>query len=149
MTETERMKVIDVLKQAGFSRPDPGPAFPARSGRAASSYEEVFLRKFRGELIDTLEELFRIGCLAGPYYDGTSDYIYIDVITGETSYVVSSQNGGIVDFFIYGGRPVSFELVRALAEASGNSEFRDISESNWIAKLPEVAQKRRTELLKK
>ena len=148
MTETERMKVIDVLKQAGFSRPDPGPAFPARYDRGAS-YEEVFLREFRGELIDTLEVLFRIGCLAGPYYDGTADYIYIDVITGETSYVVSSQNGGIVDFCIYGGRPVSFELVRSLAEASGNSDFGDISESNWITKLPEIAQKRRAELLKK
>lgn len=148
MTETERMKVIDVLKQAGFSRPDPGPASPAHydGGR---SYEEVFFREFRGELINTLEILFRIGCLAGPYYDGTSDYIYIDVITGEPSYVVGSQNGGIVDFWLYSGRPVSFELVRALAEASGNSEFRDISESNWIAKLPEAAQKRRTELLKK
>ena len=34
-------------------------------------------------------------------------------------------------------------------KACYNSDFGDISESNWITKLPEIAQKRRAELLKK
>ena len=145
-TRDKRTLIIETIKEAGFSRPDPGPAMPG-SYDHGSSYERVYGQKIKEEFHVTRVDLFDLGCITSTSYDGKRDCVSIDVLSGEPWYIVSSQNGGVADFFIYGGKPVSYELVRSLAKASGHTEFEDISESNWLSKLPEKAQKMREELL--
>ncbi len=135
-----RELLLDVIRKAGFKRPDPGYASPG-SYDSGASYEKVFGEIINGSFCRTREYLFDLGCLSSDVYDGKNDSVCIDVLKGEPWYVVSSRNGGIADFTIYGGKPISFEFVRALAKASGNMQFTDISEDNWKLKLSKEAEK--------
>lgn len=131
-----------------FRRPDPGPAYPG-SYDNGESYRLVYGKEIAGKFYKTRADIIHLGCVSVfdyNHYDGKHDYIAIDVITGEPWYIVDSQNGGIADFCIHGGKPISYEMVNKLAEASDSTEYIDISAENWITKLPESAKKMRAEL---
>ena len=133
---------------SGFRRPDPGPAYPG-SYDNGESYRLVYGKEIAGKFYKTRADIIHLGCVSVfdyNHYDGKHDYIAIDVITGEPWYIVDSQNGGIADFCIHGGKPISYEMVNKLAEASDSTEYIDISAENWITKLPESAKKMRAEL---
>ena len=133
---------------SGFRRPDPGPAYPG-SYDNGESYRLVYGKEIAGKFYETRADIIHLGCVSVfdyNHYDGKHDYIAIDVITGEPWYIVDSQNGGIADFCIHGGKPISYEMVNKLAEASDSTEYIDISAENWITKLPESAKKMRAEL---
>lgn len=129
-------KFMTIVKENNFVRPDPGPAGPGSDDNGVS-YERVFTTMRDGQRKVTKQLLFQLGCITSKNYDGSSDSVYIDVITGEPLYVVTRQNGGICDFFLYGGRPITFGLVRELAKAGNFEKYYDIDESNWHEKISE------------
>ncbi len=120
----------EVLAKYDFRRPDPGPAHPGAFDGGAS-YREVFTKEVGGKEEVVRVELFTLGCITGESYDGSSDSVCIDLITGEPWYVVTRQNGGVADFFIYGGRPISYTMARDLEAALGTRLFADLSADNW------------------
>ena len=143
MTEEEKFKVRSgrlskVFLKHNFYGAYAGPAVDWDSN---ASYNKVLTKKINGKYIEVMLTLFNLGCIYSPNYNGTFDCVCIDVTTGTPRYVQSSQNGGICDFGLYAGEDISFELVRDLAVAVGETRFVDVDEHNWESKLNESDKK--------
>lgn len=137
--DDQRSALRTVFERYEFQRPDPGPASPdAYDGGA--SYRETFCRTIDGENVAVKLPLFELGCFTAAGYDGSSDGVYVDAITGVPCYIVTCQNGGVADFTLYGGKDIGYDLVRDLAKAARLAAFVDIDAQNWEGKLGNPAR---------
>ena len=134
-TGTPAQAIRQALSAAQFTRPDPGPASPDRFDHGAS-YRAALCTQVLGTDAVTRAQLFSLGCVTGPDFDGSSDAVYIDFITGKPWYVVTQRNGTVADFTLYGAKEIDFALARQLASSAGKVDYADLNAQNWREKCP-------------